>query len=214
MMEGKRKGTEEASKKRRRILSGLSILPLITSDRERPPREPREAGTFGGVTVSKVGPIHPTTIPLDRSVAKKALENVISLGSEETVNEGPPDILCLGTLLDTKKKYEKVKEVNTKLYEKIKCDRGSVKALKNKCNEAFSLYRRETSKIMLLIGSSSRMNAVEDLKARVKPVSDPVEDLSLKFSEAYISNEEPMDVSEDDERFSEDQGRGKGSAVG
>ncbi|KAI9201751.1 hypothetical protein LWI28_028673 [Acer negundo] len=42
--------------------------------------------------------------------------------------------------------------------------------------------------------------AFEDLKARVKLVNDQVEDLSLRFSEAYISDEEPMDVSEDDER--------------
>ncbi|KAI9169738.1 hypothetical protein LWI28_016983 [Acer negundo] len=53
---------------------------------------------------------------------------------------------ALGTLLDTEKKYEKVKEVNSKLYEKIKRDRGSVEALKENFIEASSSYRESKAK--------------------------------------------------------------------
>ena len=45
--------------------------------------------------------------------------------------------------------------------------------------------------------------------ARKKQVADPVADLSLEFSEAPLSDAEPSDVSEDDERYSEDIGRGQ-----
>ncbi|KAI9169796.1 hypothetical protein LWI28_017855 [Acer negundo] len=56
--------------------------------------------------------------------------------------------------------------------------------------------------------------SVEDLKEkREKPTGDPVEDLSVKFSEVYISDDDPGDVSEDDERFLEDERRGKSSVA-
>ena len=178
----------------------------------------------------------------------------------------------MGSLLDTEKKYAKVKEVNVKLYDKVKRDRELVDSLRADFDVASTSYRRAKAacrrKHEKLLEYRERLwnaneaigrmkrdlrenaidrylisddgydrdklifdRAVEDLKvmlgskypdfdfsefyeevaARVKPVSDPVDDLSLEFAEARLSDEEPSDVSDDDGRFLGESGVGQSS---
>ncbi|KAK0573338.1 hypothetical protein LWI29_006669 [Acer saccharum] len=90
-MEGKGKGVDTASKKKRRLLSsGVSILPAGTSRSERPPTAPRPTRSAGEVTVSMVGSDPPAAIPLERPSTDRPLEPVISLDPEDSGREGPP----------------------------------------------------------------------------------------------------------------------------
>ncbi|KAK0599531.1 hypothetical protein LWI29_006121 [Acer saccharum] len=90
-MEGKGKGVDTASKKKRRLLSsGVSILPVGTSWTERPPTAPRPTRSLGEVTVSRVGSEPPAAIPLERPSTDRPLESVISLDPEDPGREGPP----------------------------------------------------------------------------------------------------------------------------
>ncbi|KAK0572033.1 hypothetical protein LWI29_025192 [Acer saccharum] len=90
-MEGKGKGVNTASKKKRRLLSsGVSILPAGTSRTERPPTAPRSTRSVGEVTVSRVGNEPLTAIPLERPSTDRPLEPVISLDPEDPGREGPP----------------------------------------------------------------------------------------------------------------------------
>ncbi|KAK0573717.1 hypothetical protein LWI29_012392 [Acer saccharum] len=96
--------------------------------------------------MSKAGLEPPTAIPLDRPVTDKSLEPVISLDPEDTEGGGPPTYYvnrqALGSLLDTKKKYARVKDLNSKLYDKIKRDRGLVESLRDKLEGASTFYRK------------------------------------------------------------------------
>ncbi|KAK0590447.1 hypothetical protein LWI29_027233 [Acer saccharum] len=90
-MEGKGKGVDAASKKKRRLLSsGVSILPAGTSRTERPPTAPRPTRSAGEVTVSRVSSEPPAAIPLERPSTDRPLESVISLDPEDPGREGPP----------------------------------------------------------------------------------------------------------------------------
>ncbi|KAK0580623.1 hypothetical protein LWI29_004242 [Acer saccharum] len=90
-MEGKGKGIDTASKKKRRLLSsGVSILPAGTSRTERPPTAPCSTRSVGEVTVSRVGNEPPAAIPLERPSTDRPLEPVISLDPEDPRREGPP----------------------------------------------------------------------------------------------------------------------------
>ncbi|KAK0574314.1 hypothetical protein LWI29_021564 [Acer saccharum] len=90
-MEGKGKGVDTASKKKRRLLSsGVSILPVGTSRTERPPTAPRSTRSVGEVTVSRVGNEPPAAIPLEKPSTDRPLEPAISLDPEDPGREGPP----------------------------------------------------------------------------------------------------------------------------
>ncbi|TXG58291.1 hypothetical protein EZV62_016120 [Acer yangbiense] len=312
-IEGKGKGVEDGTKKRMRVISGVTMLPAGLSSKTHTPKCAHVTETSGGVTISKAAPNPPNVIPLDHSVVDKPLAFVIFLESNG-IEGGPPtyyadppafeydttqspiapdngiNFFCsyaknmlrsreatifgkmstaIGTLLETKKKYEKVKDVNTKLHDKIKHDQVLVRALKDNLGQASSSYQKSKAlcrkKQAKLLDYRNRLReanqaiatmkrdlgenaidryaisdecydqhketfdrAVEEFKVmlgntyldfdfsefnkevadafatRVKSMQDLVEDLSLRFSEVALSDEDPTDVSSDDERFLED----------
>ena len=78
-MEGKGKGVEGALKKRRRVLSGVSLLPQSSSGKEALPPPPSPV-----VTISREAPNPPAAIPLNRSVVDKPPVTSVSLDSKDT----------------------------------------------------------------------------------------------------------------------------------
>ena len=93
-MASKGKATE-APRKKRRVVSGVSILPAATraataSREDIPPMVPSVAQTSVGGTVSRMGHDPPEGIPLEGAATDRPLAPVISLESEETGERGPP----------------------------------------------------------------------------------------------------------------------------
>ena len=88
-MEGKGKGVEEGVKKKRRVITGLSMLPAKTPSKGNTPRQGTIPEADGAVTVSKAAPTPPEGVPIQPSSVGRLPPPVISLESDE-VGEGVP----------------------------------------------------------------------------------------------------------------------------
>ncbi|KAK0584956.1 hypothetical protein LWI29_021350 [Acer saccharum] len=220
-MEGKGKGAEGALKKKRQVFSGLSLLPQTSSAKEMALTIVSEV-----VTVLKAGSIPPAAIPLDRAVVDKPPGPSVSFGSEETEggvpnyytnppaigydpNQGPitPENV-IEFLCSLRSANETISTLKKDLGENA-IDRY---VISEECYERDrDIFDQAVRDLKVMLHNSYPdfdffefdKEVVTALEARVQPVHDLVEDLSLKFTKVSLSEGKPTDVLSDDERFSE-----------
>ncbi|KAI9198838.1 hypothetical protein LWI28_022836 [Acer negundo] len=107
-----------------------------------------------------------------------------------------------------RERYEKLKAVKSEVDDRLHLALGTIESLKVELGEALPHIGRRR-----LSGGRSMPSSITTAVER--PAPDPVEDISSRFAEVALSDEEPMVVSSNDDRFvgeSEDDTR-KGKAV-